>query len=231
MTSPATTPSRSDLEALALALEGATPAPWHIQPHPWPPSIRRGPQGDEIAYAKSPYTNPSYREEERANGELIVLLRNAAASLIAAATERDALAAMLSKNEGRVKEIVDAKLLADREALTALLRDAARFVATSHPDDERGAVYARICIYLDGITSRCSGCGEKAGACQCAKLLETTPEMNECPVHCHACGLPAHWVYVNDPPLSRIACCKDHMPDESHDDGYDENNYDREGAP
>jgi hypothetical protein len=58
-----------------------TPEPWHIQPDPWPPSIRAGKEGEEIAQAKSPYTNPEYRTLERANGDRIVACVNALATI------------------------------------------------------------------------------------------------------------------------------------------------------
>jgi hypothetical protein len=54
-----------------------TREPWYLQPEPWPPSIRTGPRGYEIAIAKSPYTASDYREEERANAERIVDCVNA----------------------------------------------------------------------------------------------------------------------------------------------------------
>ena len=68
-----------------------TPEPWHIQPDPWPPSIRDGEHGAEIAYAKSPYTNPEYRTLERANGDRIVACVNACTGLADPAAEIKAM--------------------------------------------------------------------------------------------------------------------------------------------
>ncbi len=68
-----------------------TPEPWYIQPDPWPPSIRDGEHGAEIAYAKSPYTNPEYRTLERANSNRIVACVNACKDLADPAAEIKAM--------------------------------------------------------------------------------------------------------------------------------------------
>lgn len=68
-----------------------TPEPWYIQPDPWPPSIRAGKEGEEIAYAQSPYTNPEYRTLERANGDRIVACVNACVGMSDPAAEIKAM--------------------------------------------------------------------------------------------------------------------------------------------